>query len=112
MGVLVNLGNADCSLEEVEGGTEAGFDIGDEESWAAVDDAAEVVGADVGFSEEESDGGDDGGEWKCEDFRAKGYKAVEGGWGEGDGGREERDGGFEVGKGGGDERRVGGEEGN
>ncbi|KAD5508538.1 hypothetical protein E3N88_16241 [Mikania micrantha] len=92
---------------EVEGGTEACFDIRNEESWAAVDDMAEVVATDVGFPEEECDGGDDGGEGEGEDFRAEGYKAVEGGRGEGDGGGKEGNGGFDVGNGGGDEGRVG-----
>lgn len=76
-----------------------------------MDDSPEVVAPDVGFPEEEGDGGDDGGEWECEDFGAEGDEAVEGGRGEGDGGGEEGDGGFDVGEGGGEEGWVGGEEG-
>lgn len=74
--MFVDFCNTDCALEEVEGGAEAGFDIRGEESWAAVDDSPKVMALNVGFPEEEGDGGNDGGEWECEDFRAEGDKAV------------------------------------
>lgn len=61
-------------------------------------DVAEVVAANMGFTKKKCDGGDDGREWECEDFWAKGYKAVKSGWGERNGGRKERDGRFDVGK--------------